>query len=239
MLDVLATAAADVSPALDVQASGLLDPTPILEGAGPWMLAVVALIVFIESGVLFPFLPGDSLLFVGGMLAPAMGVNLFLFIVVVWAAAILGDQVGYFLGRRFGRRFFKDDAKILNTTRLHAAEQFFAKHGGPSLVLARFVPFVRTFTPLAAGIAAYPYRRFIGWNVSGALLWGTLLSVAGYFLGSIDIIREHVDLWAIVLVGLSVIPMVIAWLKSRGTKRREVVEPTAPEAGETPADTPR
>lgn len=227
MFDVLTAAVADLpysaAPAADVLAGplSLLDPTSLLEGAGPWLLAVVALIVFIESGVLFPFLPGDSLLFVGGMLCPALGVNLFAFIAVVWVAAILGDQVGYFLGERFGRRFFKDDARVLNTKRLQAAEDFFARHGGPSLLLARFVPLVRTYTPLAAGIAAYPYRKFITWNVSGAVLWGALVSVAGYFLGSIDVIREHVDLWALGLVALSLVPMAMAWLNGRRKKKNE------------------
>lgn len=204
-----------------VQASGLLDPTALLEGAGPWMLAVIALIVFIESGCLFPFLPGDSLLFVAGMLSPALHVNLFLIIVVVWVAAIAGDQVGYMLGRKFGRKFFKPDAKVLNTSRLAAAESFFERHGGKSLFLARFVPLVRTFTPLAVGIAAYPYKKFVGWNVAGAMVWGAGVTIAGYFLGSVSIIRDHVDLWAILIVVVSVVPMGIAWLNGQRKKHAE------------------
>lgn len=193
----------------------MLDPTELLIGAGPWMLGLTALFVFIESGVLFPFLPGDSLLFVAGMLAPTLNVQLWLLIVVVWVAAVAGDQVGYVLGRKFGRGLFKDDARILNTSRLHAAEEFFERHGGKSLFLARFVPLVRTYTPLAVGIADYPYRRFVAWNVAGAITWGTVLPIAGYFLGSVGPIRDHVDLWVIVIVALSLIPIVIAALKGR------------------------
>ncbi len=195
-----------------ILASGLFDPTSLLQGAGPWMLGILALFVFIESGCLFPFLPGDSLLFVGGMLAPAMNVNLSVVIVVIWVAAIAGDQVGYFLGHQYGRRFFTPDARILTTERLAKAEHFFERHGGKSLFLARFVPIVRTFTPLAVGIAGYPYRRFVGWNIAGAVVWGAGVTIAGYFLGSVDIIRDHVDLWALVIVAASLVPVVVAWL---------------------------
>lgn len=198
-----------------ILASGLLDPTSLLQGAGPWMLGILALFVFIESGCLFPFLPGDSLLFIGGMLAPAMNVNLAVMIVVIWVAAIAGDQVGYFLGHRYGRRFFSSDAKILTTERLAKAEQFFERHGGKSLFLARFVPIVRTFTPLAVGIAGYSYRRFVGWNIAGAVVWGAVVTIAGYFLGSVDIIRDHVDLWALAIVAVSLVPVVAAWLSGR------------------------
>ncbi len=198
-----------------VLASGLLDPTSVLQGAGPWMLGVLALFVFIESGCLFPFLPGDSLLFVAGMLAPAMHVNLALVVGVVWIAAICGDQVGFFLGRRYGRRFFTPEARVLTTERLSSAEEFFARHGGKSLFLARFVPIVRTFTPLAVGIAGYPYRRFVGWNIAGAVVWGAGVTVAGYFLGSVAVIRDHVDLWALAVVAVSLVPVVVAWLGSR------------------------
>ncbi|MCQ9389636.1 VTT domain-containing protein [Brevibacterium sp. 50QC2O2] len=230
MFDVLSALpqAADSLQGASIEASSLLDPGPLLEAAGPWMLGVVALIVFIESGVLFPFLPGDSLLFVAGMLAPSMGIHIWAVIVTAWIAAFLGDQVGYLLGRRFGRRFFKPDARVLSTVRLQAAEDFFARHGGKSLILARFVPLVRTFTPLAVGIAAYPYKRFVGWNVAGAIGWGALLPLAGHFLGSIAIIRDHVDIWAILIVIVSVLPVVIPWLigrikRARGERNREVL----------------
>lgn len=197
----------------------------MLENAGPWVLGVLALVIFIESGVLFPFLPGDSLLFVAGMLAGSLGYDLWEVILVTWIAAIAGDQVGYMLGRRYGRGFFKPDARILTTERLEMAEGFFAKHGGKSLFLARFVPIVRTYTPLSVGIAAYPYKKFVGWNVAGAMVWGAMFPIAGHFLGEVPIIRDHVELWALVIVFVSVLPAVLAWLgEKRKTKKAVDVE---------------
>lgn len=219
MLDTLAAASAGATDI--IAAPAFLDPQRIIESAGPWMLAVVALIVFIESGVLFPFLPGDSLLFVAGLMSPAMGVPLWQLIPVIWIAAICGDQVGYFLGYRFGRRLFKDDARVLSTAHLRQAEEFFVKHGGKSLFLARFVPIVRTFVPLAAGVAHYKYRKFILWNVAGGLTWGFVLPLAGYYLGTFDIIREHVDLWVLVIIGLSLIPVAIEVIRERRAYKKE------------------
>lgn len=201
----------------DLQAAGaVLAPHPalfgidieaILDGAGPWVLGVVAAMIFIESGVLFPFLPGDSLLFTTGLLHHQLGLNLALLLVVVSVAAILGDQVGYTLGKVFGRRLFSPDARILSTANLAKAEQFFERYGGKALVLARFVPIVRTFVPLAAGMAGYRYRDFAKWNITGALLWCLLLTLAGVWLGNVAFIREHVDLIAVGLVVLSIVPI--------------------------------
>jgi len=130
-----------------------LDPAGLLEGLGPAALGVIAAMVFIESGVLFPFLPGDSLLFTAGLLHEQLHVTLPVLIGVVTAAAVAGDQVGYLLGRKFGRRWFTDDARVLKTAHLRRTEEFFDRHGGPAVVLARFVPVVRTFAPLTAGAA--------------------------------------------------------------------------------------
>ncbi|SDI89415.1 membrane-associated protein [Arthrobacter subterraneus] len=189
--------------------SGLTDPEALLQGLGGWALGVVAVIVFIESGVLFPFLPGDSLIFTAGLLHGSLGLNLAVLIAVIVSAAFLGDQIGYWLGRRFGRRLFADNAKILKTRYLLSAETFFNRYGGRSLVLARFVPFARTFVPLAAGIAHYQYRKFLLWNALGALLWGAGLTVAGSLLGGVPFIAGHVDLIALVIVVASVVPTVV------------------------------
>ncbi|MBG6218889.1 membrane-associated protein [Arthrobacter sp. CAN_A6] len=189
--------------------SDLADPAALLQGAGGWVLLAVAAIVFIESGVLFPFLPGDSLIFTAGLLHAQLGVQLAVLVTVIVSAAILGDQVGYWLGRRFGRRLFKDDARVLNTRYLTHAEQFFARYGGRSLVLARFVPFARTFVPLAAGTAHYRYPAFLMWNVLGGVLWGAGLTVAGSLLGGVPFIADHVDLIALVIVVVSVVPTLI------------------------------
>ncbi|RKQ35171.1 DedA family protein [Kocuria tytonis] len=190
------------------------DPAQLLEQLGPWALAGMTLMVFVESGLLFPFLPGDSLLFTGGLLHQALHVPLWLMILVPFIAAVAGDQVGYYLGHRFGRRFFKDDARFLKTSYLDQTEDFFRKYGGRSIVLARFVPIVRTYVPLVAGAARHPYREFVGWNVLGGFLWVTIMVVAGSLLGGIPLIRDHVDLIAIGIVVLSLIPVGIQIITS-------------------------
>jgi len=203
--------------------SSLLDPAGLLQGLGPGALAVVALMVFIESGVLFPFLPGDSLLFTAGMLHQQLQLGLPALIGVVSIAAIAGDQVGYLLGRRFGRRWFTDDARVLKTAHLAKAEDFFHRRGGPALVLARFVPVVRTFAPLSAGIARYSRRSFTLWNVAGAVAWATSVTLLGSWLGHFEVISRNIDLIAVLLVLLSIVPWGIEWLRNR-TRNRNATE---------------
>lgn len=197
-----------------------LDIEQVLQAAGPWALALVSLIVFIESGVLFPFLPGDSLLFTLGLIHTQLGLNLWIMLLCLSIAAVLGDQVGYFLGHTFGRRFFKPGAKVLSTKNLAAAEGFFMKYGGKALVLARFVPIVRTFVPLAAGIAKYRYSHFARWNITGALLWVLSLTFAGVFLGGIPFIRNNVEAIVIVIVVVSVLPVIIEVVRERAKAKR-------------------
>jgi membrane-associated protein len=198
-----------------------LDPASLLQGLGPATLAVVALIVFIESGVLFPFLPGDSLLFTAGLLHQQLNLTLPVLITVVAVAAIAGDQVGYWLGRRFGRRWFSDDARILKTAHLATAEDFFRRRGGPALILARFVPVVRTFAPLSAGIARYDYKSFALWNITGALLWPISVTSLGSWLGHFEFVAKNIDVIAIVMVLVSVIPWGIEFLKHRRARTLE------------------
>jgi membrane-associated protein len=208
MITLMAGALAGGLPA-GLSLGDVADPSALLQNAGGWVLLVVAAIVFVESGVLFPFLPGDSLIFTAGLLHARLDLPLALLIAVVVAAAITGDQAGYWCGRRFGRRLFKEDARVLNTRYLTGAEDFFARYGGRSLVLARFVPFARTFVPLAAGAAHYRYRSFLMWNILGGVLWGAGLTLAGSALGGVPFIADHVDLIALVIVVVSVIPTII------------------------------
>lgn len=216
----------------------LLDPASMLEGLGPAALAVIGLMVFIESGVLFPFLPGDSLLFTAGLLHQQLQLTLPVLIGVVTAAAIAGDQVGYMLGRTFGRRWFKDDARILKTAHLTATEDFFRRHGGAAVVLARFVPMVRTFAPLSAGIARYGYRSFTMWNIVGALAWATSVTLLGTWLGHFEIIAKNIDVIAVVMVLVSVLPWGIQLLKRRRQGRRATAAgQDATADGRTPGDT--
>ncbi|GAB2759880.1 VTT domain-containing protein [Sinomonas soli] len=185
----------------------MLDPTALLTGAGPWVLGVIALMVFIESGLLFPFLPGDSLLFTVGLLHAQLGLSLPVLMLVVAAAAVGGDQAGYLLGRFVGKRWFRADARVLKLSYLDSAEEFFGRYGGRALVLARFVPIVRTYVPLAAGLAHYPYRRFIGWNVLGGVAWSVAITLLGVWLGHVEFIAKNIDILSVLIVAASVIPV--------------------------------
>jgi membrane-associated protein len=218
-----------VVPALSASAAipPVFDPAALLEGLGPATLGVIAAMVFIESGVLFPFLPGDSLLFTAGLLHQQLGLTLPVLIGVVTGAAAAGDQVGYMLGRRFGRGWFRDDARVLKTAHLNRTEDFFDRHGGAAIVLARFVPIVRTYAPLSAGIARYGYRSFTLWNITGALAWAASVTLLGTWLGHFEIVVKNIDVIAFVMVLLSVLPWCIEYLKRRRKHRTAAREQPA------------
>lgn len=201
----------------------IFDPQAFLTGLGPAVLIGLGIMVFVESGLLFPFLPGDSLLFTAGLLSASwvIHVPVWQVIAVAFVAAVLGDQVGYWLGRRVGRRLFTADARILKTRRLDEAELFFTRYGGPALVLGRFVPVVRTYVPLAAGTTDYHYRRFLLWNLTGALAWTSVVTVLGVLLGNIPFVRTHIDILAIIVVVVSVLPIAVHGLLRYRSSRRE------------------
>ena len=199
----------------------LLDASTWLHAFGPWVLAGIAVVVFIESGLLFPFLPGDSLLITAAILAPHLGIQPWQVAAVAAVAAFAGDQAGYWLGKRFGRRLFKPDARVLKTERLEQAEAFFARYGGVSLVLGRFVPFVRTYVPLAAGIAAMRYPRFLLWNALGGVSWTIVMVVLGVLLGGIPFVANNIDVLMIVVVAVSILPLVIHAIRQRRSRSKE------------------
>ncbi len=196
------------------------NPEALLLALGRWVLAGVALIVFIESGVLFPVLPGDSLVFSAGLLHTQLGLSLWVLVVTITVCALAGSEVGYWLGKQFGRRLFSPDAKVLKTEYLVQAENFFARYGGRSLVIGRFVPFVRTFVPIAAGIAGYNHARFLLWNVVGALLWGTGLTLLGAALGGVSFIHDNLTAIILVIVAVSLLPMVVEFILHKRRQAR-------------------
>lgn len=203
----------------------LSDPQLLLEMLGPWVIPGLAFVLFIESGCLFPFLPGDSLIFTAALLHAEFGFGVWTLVIVGVLAAFFGVQVGYWLGARFGRRLFKDDARILKTEYMVRAEEFFDKWGALSLILSRFVPIVRTFVPLAAGIARMDYKRFVFFNTVAAIAWVGLMTILGLTLGQIDYVRNNIDVIAILIVLISVMPMAVAWLRAQLKKRRTKPQP--------------
>lgn len=183
---------------------------------GPWVYALLFLIVFCETGlVVTPFLPGDSLLFVVGTLAAAGGMDIFLVMAVLVAAALCGDNVNYFVGRWAGTRLL---ARWINPVYLQRTHQFYARHGGKTIIIARFMPIVRTYVPFVAGLGAMPYARYIGFCVAGALLWVISLCGAGYFFGNIPAVKNNLTIVILLIVLASITPGIVAWLKSRSVQ---------------------
>jgi membrane-associated protein len=190
----------------------------------------ILLIVFAESG-LFAFLPGDSLLFTAGLFVAQgeyISQPLWLVCFLIVLAAVIGDQVGYMIGKFFGPRLFnRPNSRLFKQENLEKAHEFMEKYGPKAIVLARFVPIVRTFAPIVAGAGRMKYRTFITYNVIGGIAWGTGVTVAGYWLGQIELIRKNVESILILIVVLSVVPIIVEYLRERGKKKRAAAEAPA------------
>jgi membrane-associated protein len=207
-----------------------------------WTYLVLFLVIFCETGlVVTPFLPGDSLLFAAGAVAALSGhpLNIFWLWLLLCCAAILGDNINYWIGRAIGpRAFHREDARILKKKYLDETHEFFEKYGKVTIILARFVPIVRTFTPFVAGASQMTYVHFFAFDVIGGLLWVSLFTLTGYFFGNIDVVKHNFSYVIVAIVLISVLPMAIkAWSNRR--KRREKgssVEPGAVDAPELEGD---
>ena len=193
-----------------------------VQAYGPWVYVLLFLIVFVETGlVVMPVLPGDSLLFVTGALCGLGLLNLPLVIILLLVAAITGDQVNYSIGRHVGPQVFQwEKSRFFNKDAFNAAHAFYERHGGMTIILARFLPFVRTFAPFVAGVAQMQRSRFILFNVVGALIWVVGLVLAGYWFGNIPVVQKNLEkvIWALILVpGLLVV--IGAWRSRRVAKQ--------------------
>ncbi|KAA8996974.1 DedA family protein [Affinibrenneria salicis] len=191
---------------------------------GVWIYAILFLILFCETGlVVTPFLPGDSLLFVAGALAalPTNDLDVHTMVLLMVLAAILGDAVNYTIGRLFGEKLFGNpNSKIFRRSYLEKTHQFYARHGGKTIILARFVPIVRTFAPFVAGMGHMTYRHFAAYNVSGALLWVLLFTYAGYLFGDMPVVQENLKLLIVAIIVISILPGVIEiWRHRRAAVR--------------------
>lgn len=201
----------------------LRDPGPIIQWGG---YPILALIIFLETGAMIAFLPGDSLLFVAGLYASKGDLNIVVLNVLLSTMAILGDATSYTIGAKVGPRIFsRPKSRLFKPEHVAAAHAFYEKHGGKAIVIARFVPLVRTFVPVIAGVAGMPYRRFATFNVAGGIGWVSSMTLSGFFLGRIfPKLGSHVEKVIIVIVVLSVLPMVFEYLKSRTRGKGEAVD---------------
>ncbi|HEJ8058099.1 TPA: DedA family protein [Serratia marcescens] len=193
---------------------------------GMWVYAILFLILFCETGlVVTPFLPGDSLLFVAGALAalPTNDLNVHTMVALMVVAAILGDAVNYTIGRLFGEKLFSNpNSKIFRRNYLDKTHQFYEKHGGKTIILARFVPIVRTFAPFVAGMGHMSYRHFAAYNVIGALFWVLLFTYAGYLFGDLPVVQENLKLLIVGIIIVSILPGVIEiWRHKRAAARQQ------------------
>lgn len=186
----------------------------IIQEYGNWTYALLFLVIFMETGlVVTPILPGDSLLFAAGMFAAVGSMNIFYLLGLLMAAAILGDTLNYSIGRYLGDRAYS--ITWIKKEYFDKTHAFYEKHGGKTIVLARFVPIVRTFAPFVAGIGKMSYRRFIAYNVAGGIAWVLICTLAGYFFGNIPVVKKNFELVIIGIILLSVMPIVLEWWKAR------------------------
>lgn len=191
----------------------------VIADYGIWTHLILFLIVFAETGlVITPFLPGDSLLFAAGTFAALGALDLWLLMVLLIAAAILGDTVNYWIGAWIGPRAFSGNVKFLRKDYLDRTHAFYEKHGGKTVILARFVPIIRTFAPFVAGVGAMSYPKFILYNVVGAVVWVGLLVPAGFYFGNIPAVRKNFTLVILAIIVLSVVPIVLEAVRARRSR---------------------
>ena len=184
---------------------------------GMWIYAILFLIIFCETGlVATPFLPGDSLLFAAGGIAAVGGMNIHIMVLILLVAAILGDAVNFMIGKYFGAKLFSNpDSKIFRRAYLEKTHAFYEKHGGKTIIIARFVPIVRTFAPFVAGMSDMHYGRFIRYNIIGALAWVLLFSYLGYFFANIPLVKNNLGLVLGAIIVISILPAVIEIVRAK------------------------
>lgn len=193
------------------------------------LLPGVMLVVFVETGLLIPFLPGDTLLFSAGLIAAQDDAPIGLWTLAPCAAvaAVAGGQVGFLIGRRLGPRVFTDDARFFKPRYLESSRDFFARHGRKTIVIGHFVGVVRTFTPVIAGASGMRYRVFLAYDVLGAVGWGVGLTVLGFHLGTVPVVNAHLELAVLAIAGLSTLPVAASLLRGQLRRRRGLAKAAA------------
>ena len=188
----------------------------IITNYGVWTYGILFLVIFMETGfVVTPFLPGDSLLFAAGTFAALGALNpLYLFFLLT-VAAIIGDTINYAIGAYIGSRAFSGEIKFLKQEHLDRTQEFYEKHGGKTIILARFVPIIRTFAPFVAGVGTMEYRKFVSYNVIGGIIWVAIFISLGYFFGNIPFVKKNFELVIFAIIAISFIPPIMEYLKAR------------------------
>lgn len=194
----------------------------IIRDFGVWTYLILFLVIFAETGlVVTPILPGDSLLFATGSFCALGALDVRIILAILTVAAILGDTVNYWIGHWIGPKVFsKDDVWYLNKKHLERTRQFYEKHGGKTIIFARFIPIIRTFAPFVAGIGAMSYRRFLVYNVVGGVAWISLFTLGGYYFGNLPVVKENFTLVIMAIIVISIMPPVIEWIRGKLEERR-------------------
>jgi membrane-associated protein len=199
----------------------------IIQNYGTWTYLLMFLVIFMETGfVITPFLPGDSLIFAAGAFAGLGYLHIGVLFLVLGAAAIAGDTANYWIGHYIGPRAFSGNIRFLKKEYLDRTHAFYEKHGGKTIIIARFIPIIRTFAPFVAGIGAMTYPRFIAYNVVGGLAWVALFSFGGYFFGNLPVVQQNFFFVILVIIFISILPAIIELIRSR-MQRRKVTQPPA------------
>ena len=194
----------------------------LVQNYGPWVYGILFLIVFCETGlVVTPFLPGDSLLFAVGAIAARGSLDVYLIAVLLVVAAILGDTVNYWIGKLVGQKLIERYPNLFRPEHLRRTHDFFERYGGKTIIIARFVPIVRTFAPFVAGVGKMTYARFMAFNVGGGLLWILLLLPAGYFFGNFPIVKKNFTLVIFGIILLSILPGIIEFVRERNRLKQQ------------------
>lgn len=192
----------------------------LVNNYGNWIYAILFAIVFCETGlVVLPFLPGDSMLFAAGAIAAVGGMNIFVLIGLLIVAAVLGDFVNFEIGKHFGKKLFANpDSKIFKQSYLQKTHDYYEKYGGRTIIIARFIPIVRTFAPFVGGMGNMKYSEFVCYNIIGAVVWVTFFSLLGYFFGQLPFVKQHFSWIMIGIIVISVVPMIVEIIRHRNAK---------------------
>jgi membrane-associated protein len=201
----------------------------IIQDYGTWTYLLLFFVIFMETGfVITPFLPGDSLLFAAGTFAGLGYLNIGILFVLLSAAAIIGDTVNYWIGHSIGPRAFSGNIRFLKKEYLDRTHAFYEKHGGKTIIIARFIPIIRTFAPFVAGVGAMSYGKFISFNVIGGVAWVALFTLGGYYFGNLPFVQDNFSIVIIAIIFISILPAIIEFIRGRVKPSQELQPPTNP-----------